>query len=129
MRSEPPRREQLVSDEYVMRPPHSCHGPYHLFGDLVEQESLVKEPLVSSEDVVSPGPPDEGVMSSGPSSSSDDDDLDDDDLVAEDSSNVLENGGSKLQVKFASVSRTLFKQPAFIVYDISLSCCISALAP
>ena len=80
MRSEPPRREQLVSDEYVMRPPHSCHGPYHLFGDLVEQESLVKEPLVSSEDVVSPGPPDEGVMSSGPSSSSDDHVL-----VAEDS--------------------------------------------
>jgi len=112
-----------------MRPPHPCHGHYHLFGDLVEQESLVKEPLISGEGVVSPGPPDEGVMSSFPSCSSDFHDL-----VAEDSKPIYSsgNGSSKLQVKFASVLRTLLtrcQQQAFTIYDISLSCYISVRSP
>ena len=60
------QRPSYMSVESSRRPPPH---PYHSSEDLVERDSLVKESLVSGEDVMSPGPTDEGMMSPGPSHS------------------------------------------------------------
>ena len=41
-------------------------GSYHLPNDLIEQESLTEEPLVPREDVISPDPTHEDMVSPGP---------------------------------------------------------------